>query len=389
MPQDVSPYWREQMGAAELVVYVEILDATGVPIRSTDISSDYPLQVVDGSVSYDRTRNVWGEAECTIVMSPDDAQPVLDLLPTAADAPLAPTAGGSFRVKAGYRYSDMGIDEFVWCGRFDIDTADVEETAEGIQVALGGMDMLSRCDLADIAGKVDIPYGGRFADAAKLLISDVMPWMTYQEDPSSETVARIILNEKSNRLESVRFIVACIGMEAVMTMDGTTCVFRVPPTTQDPPAWVYTMDNCRVLNVKSGLDRRRVFNGVVAEGENPQSNSDPFRAEVWITDLSDPTHYVYGVPPDTLIGPRPYFINSPYINSQAVAEQTATTKLREIRGLLQRVVVEVPVNPAVNVGDVIDATHPAIGVTRHYLVQGYSFSFDGSNMQLICEERRV
>jgi hypothetical protein len=389
MPQDVSPYWREQMGAAHLISRVELLDPDGIVIRSTDIDSEFPLQVIDCRVSGDRSRTVWGEAECTIAMSSSDPPEILDLLPTAADAPLAPTSGGTFRVQAGYRYTDIGVDEMVWCGRYDIDTADIEETAEGITVRLGGFDMLSRCDLADIAGKVDIPYGGRFADAAKLLISDVMPWMVYQEDPSSETVARIILNEKSNRLESVRFIVACIGMEALMSMDGTTCIFRVPPTTEDPAAWVYSIEDCRVIKVTSGLDRRRVYNGVVAEGENPQSNSDPFRAEVWITDLTDPTHYVYGTPPDTLIGPRPFFVNSPYINSQAVAQQTAETFLRKMQGLLQRVTIEVPVNPAINVGDVIDAAHPVLGVTRRYLVQGYDMNLDSSMMRLICEERRV
>lgn len=390
MAQSVSTYWREQRGARYLVGRVELVNETGVTIRSTDLTSEHPITVMHATVDQDRTRNVWGTATCQIMIPWDASQEILDLLPATPGAPLSPIGGVSFRISAGYYYPLADFTELVYCGRYDIAECDINETAKGVIVDLSGQDLFGRCDAADLPVSFDIPWGNLITESAKQLILYSIPWMQFVTDPNTQTSARWAGGEKTNRLQNINYMMAVIGFEAFMSMDGNTCHMRRRPTTQDSAAWVYTFDDWgEVESLSSSMDRTRVFNGVIASGENPNGNQQPVRAEAWITDTTDPTHYVPGTPPTTIIGPRPHWITSPWIFSEADAQTAADNELQRIRGLLQRVRLQIAVNPAINVGDVIDVTRPDIGIVGRYLVESLSFALDSSLMTLTCEERRV
>lgn len=391
MAQAVSTYWRNQRGVRELVGRVELVNESGVTVRSTDLESEHPITVYDAKVSYDRTRNIWGSASCTILIPWDASQQILDLLPTTPGAPLTPIGGISFRISAGFRYPSIGVTELVYCGRFDIEECEVSEDASGVLVDLSGDDLLGRIDVADMIAGFDMAWGNRVIDAAKILINGVIPWMTFEEDPTITISGRWAAGERSNRLQNVRYMMAVLGFEAFMSMDGTSCRMRRRPSTQDAAAWVYPFDQFgEVIKLSSSMSRANVFNLVVAEGENPNTNDVPVRALAWVDDISDPTHYIpTTVPPTTQIGPRIHFIRSPWILTDADAQNAANVELERVRGLLQKVQLTIAVNPAINVGDIIDVSRPGIGIVGRYLVEALSFQLDSSLMTLTCEERRI
>lgn len=390
MAQSVSTYWRNQPGVRELVGRVELINESGMTVRSTDRFSDKPITVTGASVSQDRTRNIWGSASCQVLIPWDASQDVLDLLPVSPGAPLSPIGGMSFRISAGFRYAALDVTELVYCGRFDIAECEVSETAGGVLVDLAGEDLMGRVDVADIIEGFDIPWGNRIIDSAKILINGVIPWMTFEEDPTVQISGRWAGGEKSNRLQNVRFLMAVLGFEAFMSMDGTTCRMRRRPSTQDAAAWVYPFESVgEAVKVSSRMAKSRVFNIVIVEGENPNTNEAPVRAVASITDQSDPTHYIPGPPAVTLIGPRPMYLRSPWIFDQPTAQQVADNELARVRGLMQKVPLQVAVNPAINVGDIIDVSRPGIGIVGRYLVESLSFSLDSSLMSLVCEERRI
>lgn len=391
MAQAVSSYWRNQKGVRHLVGRVELVNESGFTIRSTDLDSDNPITVTNASVSFDRTRNVWGSAACQILVPYGAGEEILNLLPASPGAPLTPIGGISFRLSAGFKFTALDdYTELVYCGRFDIDECEIVETAQGVLVDLTGIDLLGRLDADDIPFTFDIPWGQTIVSAAQLLVSDVIPWMQYDVDPNTQIAGRWAGAEGSNRLTNIAYMMAVLGFESYMNMDGTAMRMRRRPSTQDAAAWVYTFDEWGdVERLSSHMDRKRVFNGVVASGENPNTNEDPVRAVVWIEDINDPTHYIPGSPSTTIIGPRPHRITSPWILTYADAFNAATAELQRIRGLLQRVELQIAVNPAINVGDVIDVTRPDIGVVGRYLVQSLAFNLDSSRMTLSCEERLV
>lgn len=392
MAQQVSGLWRQRYGARQVVGRIELINETGTIVKSTDINSESaPLHVTDCTVTWDRSRTVWGSASARIEMAPDSAQEILALLPTSPGAPLSPVGGVGFRVSAGFYYPTIDTTELVYCGRYDIDTCEVTETAAGIAVDLEGIDILGRVDVADMPIGFDIPWGRTAISAAQDMITAVIPWIGFDADPSDYIAGRWANSEGSNRLTNVRFIMAVIGMEAFSSADGSRIVMRRLPSTLDPPAWVYQFDEWgEVHSLSSGMDRKRVYNWVVAKGENPNTNEAPVRADAYVTDLSDPTHYIPGPPVQTLVGPRPYWLTSPWILTQAQAQDAADSELRRIRGLLQRVGLQIAPNPAINPGDVIAVQRPEIGIVGSYMVQSVSFKPGFPDpMTITCEERRV
>lgn len=390
MAQTVSHWWSAgRAGADHMVVSFELLDPSGAPFRSSD-SVSAPVYCTDASVQFDRARAVWGTATCQLLFPWDADQGLLDLLPTDPMAPLAPTSGVTFRLSAGFKNPASSDDEMVFVGRFDIEDIDLTESAAGVVVDIEGQDLTGRLDVADMPGPVDIPWGWRVLDSAKWLINQAIPWMVYQEDASDATTARVILDEQANRLTEINKALRSIGFECFMDPSGAFMHLRNIPTTADSANWVLDPDSTDLVNqMGQQQSRARVYNGVIVKGENPNSNDPPVRAVAWITDPSDPTYYIPGPPVQTQIGPRPFFFTSQYVRDPLQAQMAADSELRRIRGLLQRVKLETPTDPAVNVGDVVYIARDSVGVLGQYVVQSIAYSMTSGRMTVGCEERRV
>jgi hypothetical protein len=387
----LSDWWMNgRTDSQPIVSRVELLDTTGAPFRSSDPSATSSIVVTDCQVTQDRSRSVWGSCDTRLLIPWDADQSMLDLLPTDPMAPLAPTSGVTFRVSAGFRNPFTGRDEMVWCGRYDIESNEVTETAEGVVVQLQGLDMTSRLEGARVAWPVDLPWGWRVIDIATWLINNAIPGAAFQTDPSDAVAARIVLDEQVTFMSEVTKALTSIGFELLADASGQFFILRRLPSSSDTPTWVFDPADVNWVH-KLGQDqsRDRVYNGVAAKGENPNSTDPPVRAFAWITDPSDPTYFIIGPPSLTNIGPRVKFLTSQYIRTQEQAQDAADSELRRVRGLLQRVNIEMAFNPAIEAGDVIYLERPGIGVQGSYVVQSRSFDVSGGPLRLTCEERRV
>jgi hypothetical protein len=366
---------------------VELLDADRRPVTSTDPTSSTRFDVAELSVSVDETRTVRGNARCVITVPPASQW----LVPTSATGLLSPISGATFRVWSGFRLPSTGRFEMVPCGRYDIERCSVNETAAGIRIELEGEDMTGRLDVADFTSPFGIIFGANKIETVKLMVSAVIPEMRYLDVPSDQYLGWGWLDVGANRLSEINSIMTSMGYAAWMDPDGESMHLEPVASTEDVAAWVFDESSIRVVSsVQNSLDRSRVYNGVIASGENTQTDVPPVRAEAWDTDPTSPTYFIPGFPVHTRIGPRPFFMTSPYITTQEQAQAAANAELLRLRGLLQRVSLKVGVNPAVNVGDVIDVTRPNVGVIGRYVVQSLSFDLaQPGAMDLVCEERRV
>ena len=181
-----------------------------------------------------------------------------------------------------------------------------------------------------------------------------------------------------------------IGFEMFMAASGEAMHMQLLPTTSDSATWVWDPAVFRpITDVGQEQSADRVYNYVIVKGENPNSTDPPVRSEAYIGDYTDPTYYIPTLPVQTVIGPRPYFYTSQYIRTQLQADAAALSELRRIRGLLQRVHVKLPYDPAVNVSDVVEVSRPGIGVTGRYVVDAVNMDLSGGLMHVVCEERRV
>lgn len=391
MAQQVSDWWKTgRYDASSIVGRVELLDAQGAPFRDSDHYSTAPIQVTEANYSVDRTRATWGSAGVRLLLPWDADQALLDLLPRTPLSPTAPTSGVTFRLSLGFHNPNDNIDELVYCGRYDIDTTQVNETAAGIVIDLDGVDLTGRMDVEDLAAPWLVEWGSRIIDAAKALVYPAMPWIGFVEDATTDTCAYVALDESANRWAEITKMMRSIGFEAFMDMSGTSMRMRRIPTTEDVPAWTFDPDEWPdPIAIGQNQQRDRVYNGVFVKGENPNSTDPPVRSTRWIEDANDPTHFIPGPPVQTNIGPRPFRFTSQYIREQHGANLAADAELRRIRGLLQRVQVEIVTNPAINAGDVIYVARDDIGVIGRYVVNSLAYRYGDAKMTLTCEERRV
>lgn len=386
MAQPVSNEWRAQIGrTAQAVARVDIIDANGAPQYSTNPATEYPLVVSAATVEVDRTRDVRGTASVTL-----HVQGSSRLIPRTAAELLSPVSGATFRLFAGFKHAS-GATEMVACGRYDIDECTIEEDAAEITISLKGTDLTGRLNVADLYTPVSINWGTNSVDAAKFLVLTAIPEMRFLSTPSDHTSAWVVLDEQTNRLQEINRIMASVGFEAFMDPTGEFMRMQPIPTTDDATAWSFQAREVgEPVTLTNGLSRARVFNGVVVKGENVNSDDVPVKAVLWDTDESSPTYFVPDLPVRTRIGPRPFFFTSQWIRTQEQADAAAEAQLRKVRGLLQRVSLSVPWNPAVNVGDVIEPTRPGLGVSGRYVVERISLDLvNPSPMELVCEERRV
>jgi hypothetical protein len=388
MARSVSPEFVAQLTKPrQLVARVDIIDADRTPIISTNPDTYQPMKVVELSVSVDETRTVRGNARCVIAVPPEAAH----LVPSSGSGILSPISGATFVVSAGFVLPSTGRAELVPCGRYDIEDCTITETAAGVRIELAGEDLTGRLNVADLTEPFVGIMGSIKLDIATLLIQPALPNISIVTVPSGETSGWVILDVTANRLTEITKVLTSMGYVAFMDPDGFTIHLEPRPTVTDTPAWFFDEDSIRVItSLANNLARRRVYNGVVASGENVASDLPPVRASAWVTDPTDPTHYDPGPPVRTNIGPRPYFETSPYIVTTEQAQNAANAQLVRLRGLLQQVTLRVGINPAANVGDVIVVARPGVGVVGHYVIQALSFDLaKPDQMELVCEERRV
>lgn len=392
MAQSISNEFRSLLGKSrQWVAEVVIVDRNGQPILST--ATDGPMgqriTVSHLRITYDRSRSVRGAADCVIDLGYDPSGEISMLVPTMGDSLLSPVSGATFRVRAGFIMPSTGMPELVACGTFDVESCVVDEIEGGVQISIGGQDLTGRLDVADLYTPVPFSSGGSFLDLVEFLILTTIPSATFLEDTTPYLIPfNGTLNPGKNRLAEITRILKAIGMELYADPTGPFAIRNVP-TTADAAAWELTEGDFTVLvSASSSMDRTRVKNGVIAEGQNLVANTKCYAA-VWNEDLADPTHFIDSIPVQTIIGPRPAFITSEFITTNAQALDAATAELRRIMGLMQRGQFVATANPAMNVGDVIYINRPAVGIVGTCLVQRVEIVGEASTMRISCEERRV
>ena len=99
------------------------------------------------------------------------------------------------------------------------------------------------------------------------------------------------------------------------------------------------------------------FNGVVVTGASVGATAAPVRAVAWDNDPDSPTYK------DGSYGRVPMFVNDTTITTTAAAQTAANASLIALLGFSGQVTATAWVNPAMEVGDVLQVERKGLGVT--------------------------
>ncbi|MFJ7963124.1 DUF5047 domain-containing protein [Streptomyces sp. NPDC096324] len=292
-----------------------------------------------GSVTVDRAQAI--RRTCTVTC-PDPS-----LIPRTATDQLA-TYGAKLRISRGVYYGD-GSSELVPLGLFRLD--EVSGDVNDGPVTLNGKDLSAV--IAD--DKFTAPYTatGTVVTALTALIVRSIPDAQIISTISDMAVGTRSWDIEGDAWAACQEIAAAAGAEVYPTADGTFAVSTLPDLLTATPVWEIASGEGGVyIRASRGMTSDRVYNGVLARGENTTDNVAPISALVVDSDPNSPTYW------SGPFGRRPTFYTSPTLTTVGACQAAATLQLANTRTPNASGDIASLPNPALEPGDVLRIAHP-------------------------------
>jgi hypothetical protein len=309
------------------------------------------IPILGGDVKYSAT----AEIRSTLTLTTGRAEPGSELAsvgwPTAADDTLAPY-GHYIYVERGIAYGN-GQREWVGLGYYRIDTIEQDEAPDG-EIVITASDRNAGLRDGRFLTPQQFPSTWTNGDLVNQLIWGVYFWAGIIEwddpDVRDDTINRTIVAEE-DRLGTLRELLTSLGKIGYWDHEGRFQV-KTPPSTTGAPSWTIDAGQNGVLvELSRSLTREGVYNAVVATGEAGDT-APPAYGVAYDLDPASPTYWEGG------FGKVPTFYSSPFITTDAQAENAAATLLRQKLGLPYQVELASVPNPAIEPYDVLAVAYP-------------------------------
>lgn len=294
-----------------------------------------PLSIVDGSVSVDRSQQY--RRSCSITV----ADPAL-IPRTPADK--LSVYGARLRIARGVQAGEFR--ETVPVGVFRIDS--VEGDVDDGPVTIQGKSL--ECIVGD--DKFTTPYraSGTAVGAITALIQRSVPdaAVTTASTVVDAAIGARVFDTEGDPWAAITEIAAAVGAEVYADADGTFVISDLPDLLTTPPAWTVSVgDGGSYISAARGMNSDGVHNGVLARGENTESNTAPVSSLVVDGDSGSPTYW------DGPFGHRPMFYSSSTLITTGQCTAAATLKLRAAQAPNATANLTSMANPALEPGDII------------------------------------
>lgn len=311
---------------------------TQVVLFRTDGSVE-TIEHTSGSVAVDRGSQA--RRTCTVTCADTS------LIPRTPTDKLA-VYGATLRISRGVQYSD-GSRELVPMGVFRVDVVagDVDEGP----VAISGKSLES----VIAADKFTAPYraSGLAVGAIEALIQRSIPDAVVVSTATDAAIGARTFDSEEDPWGAINEIAATVGAEVYCDPDGIFRIAELPDLLEATPVWTIAAGEGGVyVATARGMNVDGVYNGVLARGENTETNAPPVSALVVDSNEGSPTYW------DGPFGHRPMFHSSATLITEAQCTAAATLLLRSAQAPNASADITALPNPALQPGDVIRVVYP-------------------------------
>ncbi|HEY6116829.1 MAG TPA: DUF5047 domain-containing protein [Candidatus Dormibacteraeota bacterium] len=292
-----------------------------------------------GSVQVDRSQAI--RRTCSVTV----ADPTL--IPRTATDQLA-TYGARLRISRGVDYGD-GTQELVPLGLFRLDS--VEGDVNDGPVTLQGKDLAAVVQ----DDKFTAPFSvtGAVIAAITSLVQRSIPDAQVISTAADAAIGRRTFAIEADAWAGCQEIAAAAGAEVYPNADGVFVIATLPDLLTTTPAWeIAAAEGGVYVRANRGMTSDRVYNGVLARGENSSDNVAPVSSLVVDTDTASPTYW------SGPYGHRPFFYSSPTLTTVAACTNAAALLLAKMRAPNASGDISSLPNPALEPGDVLRIVHP-------------------------------
>ena len=274
--------------------------------------------------------------------------------------------GARLRISRGVRYSD-GSSEMVPLGVFRID--EVDGDVDQGPVPINGKSL--ECVVSD--DKFTAPYRatGSAVTAITALILRSLPDAAVVSTVVDAGIGARTWDVGDDPWAAVQEIAATLGAQVFCGPDGEFTISQLPDITAATPVWTVASGEGGVyVSATRGMSADKVFNGVHARGESPESGTAPVSALVVDSDPSSKTYW------DGPYGRRPTFYSSSTLTTTGACTQAATLLLQSAKAPNAVADISTLPNPALAPGDVIRVVYPD-GTRELHQVAGFTVPLGG------------
>lgn len=299
------------------------------------------LDHIGGSVTVDRGRAI--RRSCSVEI----ADPAL--IPRTAADKLA-TYGARLRVSTGFDYGD-GTSELVPLGLFrldsvsgDPDTGPATLTGTSLEAVVADDKFTEATRVSGTAvGDVTALIQASLPDAAVVTAPEVV----------DAVIGSRTWNTQGDRWAAVLECAAAVGAEVYCDPDGVFTIAVLPDLLTTTPVWSIDAGPAGVyVSADRGMNSDGVYNGIVASGENTETDTAPVSVLVVDDDPDSPTYW-HGP-----FGHRPTFYSSSTLTSANLATAAANLLLRAAVAPNATADISSIPNPALEPGDVLRVAYP-------------------------------
>ncbi|MFJ3948973.1 DUF5047 domain-containing protein [Streptomyces libani] len=244
-----------------------------------------------------------------------------------------------------------GQREMIPLGQFRID--DISGDVHTGPVTLGGKSFEAYLSDDKFTAPTTTRGYGLVSTAIGYLVSSSMPSLVLDTTRLVDTACGVATwDVEGDRLEAIREVARAAGCEVYCNADGALVVAPLPDPLLTMPVWeIRTGARGNMIKAERSMTSQNVYNGVLARGENSESDSGPVSALVTDDDTSSPTYW--GGP----FGHRPRFISSSTLTTTGACQAAATYELASARRPNATADLSALPNPALEPGDVIRAVY--------------------------------
>ena len=270
---------------------------------------------------------------------------------------LAPLGNG-LRVRTGLVYPD-GSQELlpVFTGRMG------SSGGAWPQVPLKAYDPMRSLQRNKLTYPLFVPPGTRYDKAIEQLINSQLPAPDVNFASSDYLVppGGLTFVGDDDPAAKVREMAQSIGDEVFPDTLGQFVLTPEPDPQDDPVVWAFADDGTStIVAVDDSWDDSDSYSVVVCRGENLTNGA----LVIGVAEDTDPTSPTYV----GRYGRVTYPMTSPYVATNAQAVQAAQARLRVVRGIARKVVLQCLPLPFLKAGDTVHLDYSRSGISANFVI---------------------
>ena len=202
--------------------------------------------------------------------------------------------------------------------------------------------------------KLTSPYTatGTAVSAVTALIHRSLPDAAVISTITDVTIGSRAFDTKSDPWAGCQEIAAAAGAEVYANADGVFVIATLPDLSTAAPVWaIEAVEGGVYISANRAMSADKVFNGILASGENTADNVAPVSYLATDDDPGSPTYW------SGPFGRRPDFFDSSTLITLAACTNAARLKLAQAKAPNASGDISALPNPALEPGDVLRVTH--------------------------------